>query len=135
MKCLFRWICILAIPSLLLNCAQGEDMKSMQVTATAYTMDESETKKGNVGLAAWGDQLEPGMKVIAVSGDLIAKGLDHNTKVRIKGLDGTYVVRDKMNKRWKNKIDIFMGNDREKALKWGKRKVTIYWRSSSQDKE
>jgi 3D (Asp-Asp-Asp) domain-containing protein len=40
-----------------------------------------------------------------------------------------------MNKRWKNKIDIFMGNDREKALKWGKRKVRIYWRSSSQDKE
>ncbi len=135
MKFLFSWIFLLAIPSLLLNCAQSEDMKSMQVTATAYTMEESETKKGNAGLAAWGDQLKPGMKVIAVSRDLITKGLDHNTKVRIEGLDGKYVVRDKMNKRWKNKIDIFMGNDREKALKWGKRKVRIYWRSSSQDKE
>ena len=32
------------------------------VTASAYTLSEAETKKGNVGLAAWGDQLEPGMK-------------------------------------------------------------------------
>ena len=127
MKYLFLWICLLAIPGLLLNCAQSEDMKSMQVTATAYTMEESETKKGNAGLAAWGDQLEPGMKVIAVSRDLITKGLDHNTEVRIEGLEGTYVVRDKMNKRWKNKIDIFMGKDQEKAMKWGKRKVRIYW--------
>ncbi|MBS3778836.1 MAG: 3D domain-containing protein [Desulfovermiculus sp.] len=135
MMCLPRLICLLVVLIPLLDCAQSEDMKSMQVTATAYTMDEAETKKGHVGLAAWGDQLEPGMKVIAVSRDLIAKGLDHNTKVRIEGLDGTYVVRDKMNKRWKKKIDIFMGNDRQKALKWGKRKVRIYWRSSSQDNE
>jgi 3D (Asp-Asp-Asp) domain-containing protein len=135
MMCWSKLICLLAVLIPLLDCAQSEDMKSMQVTATAYTMDESETKKGKVGVAAWGDQLEPGMKVIAVSRDLITKGLDHNTEVRIEGLEGTYVVRDKMNKRWKNKIDIFMGNDREKALKWGKRKVRIYWRSSSQDKE
>ena len=122
MKCLFHWICILALLILWVNCAQSEYMKSMQVTATAYTMDESETKEGHIGVAAWGDQLEPGMKVIAVSRDLIDKGLDHNTRVRIEGLKGTYVVRDKMNKRWENKIDIFMGNNREKALKWGKRK-------------
>lgn len=113
MTCLFRWTCILIMPILLLSCVRSEDVKSMQVTATAYTMDEAETKKGNIGLAAWGDQLEPGMKVIAVSRDLIDKGLDHNTKVRIEGLEGMYVVRDKMNKRWTKKIDIFMGNDSE----------------------
>ena len=126
-KLFVQWNCILASFIIVLSCAQSEDMKSMQVTATAYTMEESETKKGNAGLAAWGDQLEPGMKVIAVSRDLISKGLDHNTEVRIEGLEGTYVVRDKMNKRWKNKIDIFMGKDQEKAMKWGKRKVRIYW--------
>jgi len=105
----------------------------MEVTATGYTMAESETKKGNVGLAAWGDQLEPGMKAIAVSRDLIDMGLDHRTEVRIEGLEGTYVVLDKMNKRWEKKIDIFMGKDQEKARQWGKRKVTIHWSNTSRE--
>ena len=102
-------------------------MQSMEVPATAYTMRENETKEGNVGLAAWGDQLEPGMKAIAVSRDLIDEGPDHETRVRIEGLDGTFVVRDKMNRRWEEKIDIFMGTDVERAREWGKRDVTIYW--------
>jgi len=103
------------------------DERSMEVTATAYTMRASETKEGNIGLAAWGDQLEPGMKAIAVSRDLIDEGLGHEAEVRIEGLDGTYVVRDKMNERWEKKIDIFMGTDVERAGEWGKRKVTIHW--------
>lgn len=133
MKYVFQCVCIVAIPFLLLDCAQSEDVKSMQVTATAYTMHESETKKGHVGLTAWGDQLKPGMRAIAVSRDLIDKGLDHNTKVRIEGMEGTYVVRDKMHKRWTKKIDIFMGKNREMALKWGKRKVTIFWTNNERE--
>lgn len=101
--------------------------RSMDVSASAYTMREAETKKGNIGLAAWGDQLEPGMKAIAVSRDLIKRGLDHETEVRIEGLEGTYVVRDKMNKRWRKKIDIFMGTDVQRARDWGKQDVTIHW--------
>ncbi len=101
--------------------------KSMEVTVTAYTLREAETKKGHIGLAAWGDQLVPGMKSIAVSRDLIKAGLTHNTEVRIEGLEGTYVVRDKMNKRWKNKIDIFMGHNLKAARQWGKRKLVIRW--------
>lgn len=135
MKYVFHCICIMAIPLLLLDCAQSEDMKSMQVTATAYTMHESETKEGNVGLTAWGDKLKPGMKAIAVSRDLIDKGLVYNTKVRIEGMEGTYVVRDKMHKRWTKKIDIFMGKNREKALKWGKRKVKIYWTNDHRNQD
>jgi 3D (Asp-Asp-Asp) domain-containing protein len=107
-------------------CNMGPE-RSMEVTATAYTMREAETKKGNVGLSAWGDQLQPGMKAIAVSRDLIKKGLTHETVVTIEGLEGEYVVRDKMNKRWKKKIDIFMGRDLKAARNWGKRKVTIHW--------
>ena len=38
----------------------SDNTMSQEVTATAYTLSEAETKKGNVGLAAWGDQLEPG---------------------------------------------------------------------------
>ncbi len=54
-------------------------------------------------------------------------GLTHNQEVRIEGLDGTYRVLDKMNKRWKKKIDIYMGEDVEKARQWGKKEVVIYW--------
>ena len=64
---------------------------------------------------------QPGMNAIAVSRDLIKKGLTHGTKVRIKGLPGVYIVRDKMAARWKNKIDIYMGKDVTAALEWGMR--------------
>ncbi len=107
--------------------------RHLQVTATAYTLREVETKKGHTGLTAWGDQLEPGMKSIAVSRDLIKKGLGHKTEVRIDGLKGTYIVRDKMNRRWENKIDIFMGNDLKEAREWGKRKVVIRWIESKNE--
>lgn len=107
--------------------------RSTTVTATAYTLAERETKQGNVGLTAWGDQLKPGVKAIAVSRDLIPKGLTHNTKVTIEGLDGSYRVLDKMNKRWKDKIDIFMGHNRQKARDWGKQNVTITWQPAEDD--
>ena len=29
--------------------------------------------------------------------------------------------------RWSNKIDLYMGTDREQALAWGKRRVHISW--------
>lgn len=97
-----------------------------EVSASAYTISEAETKKGNVGLAAWGDQLEPGMKAIAVSRDLIKIGLTHETEVRIDGLPGTYRVLDKMNKRWTDHIDILM-EDQQTAREWGRQPVTIRW--------
>jgi 3D (Asp-Asp-Asp) domain-containing protein len=59
---------------------------------------------------------------------LIPLGLTHKTKVKIEGLPGTYVVLDKMNKHWEKKIDIYMGNNKEAAIQWGKRKVTITWK-------
>lgn len=111
----------------LAGCERGPGEHTMEVTASAYTMAESETKKGNIGLAAWGDQLRPGMKAIAVSRDLIEEGLTHGTVVRIEGLEGEYRVLDKMNKRWSEKIDIFMGVDQQAAREWGKRTVTISW--------
>lgn len=104
----------------------GNDEQSKKVTATAYTSSPGETDD-TPDLAAWGDTLEPGMKAIAVSRDLIGLGLIHKQEVRISGFEGTYVVLDKMNKRWENKIDIYMGNDQEKAEEWGKQQVTIFW--------
>ena len=108
----------------LFGCSQK--MNSLEVTATAYTSNSKETDETPF-LTAWGDTLKPDMKAIAVSRDLIQKGLTHQVEVTIDGLVGTYIVRDKMNKRWTKKIDIYMGLDMKKAKKWGKRKVVIYW--------
>jgi 3D (Asp-Asp-Asp) domain-containing protein len=107
---------------------------SLEVVATAYNSLPDQTHKDHPTTAAWGDELEPGMKCIAVSRDLIAKGLGHNTEVTIKGLSGTYTVLDKMNERYSNAIDIYMGVDEEAAHTWGKKKVTITWKVKLQEK-
>ena len=113
---------------LVLACKQQKSKAydvTISVTATAYNSTEAQTKKGNPNLTAWGDTLIPGVKAIAVSRDLISKGLIHNTKVKIEGLEGVYLVKDKMNKRWRNRIDIYMGLDNEAARTWGKQQVEI----------
>ena len=99
---------------------------SIEVTATAYNSVESQTSK-QPWIAAWGDSLAPGMRVIAVSRDLLKLGLGRGTVVRIEGLDGKFVVLDKMNKRWKRKIDVYMGSDIAAAREFGRRKVTLEW--------
>ena len=98
----------------------------IKVTATAYSSSSVETD-ATPYLAAWRNTLNPTVPSIAVSRDLLDIGLTNGMKVRIKGLKGEFLVLDKMNKKWKNKIDIYMGNDRQKALNWGKRKVEVYW--------
>ena len=110
----------------LLSCNNKKE-HTLEVTATAYNSLPEQTHKDHAAITAWGDTLRPGMKSIAVSRDLIKMGLDHNTEVKIKGLDGNYKVLDKMNKRWEKKIDIYFGLDREKALEWGKKQVEITW--------
>ena len=99
----------------------------IRVIATAYTSHERQTDKTPF-LAAWNNPIRPGMKVIAVSPDLIRKyGLTNGIKVKISGLKGIYTVRDKMNKKLKNHIDIYMGTNIRKALRWGRRRVVLYW--------
>ncbi|MFW5450493.1 MAG: 3D domain-containing protein [Methylophagaceae bacterium] len=98
--------------------------KSLEVTATAYTSSPNETDSTPY-LAAWGNTLKPGMKAIAVSRDLLELGLTNGVEVSIEGLDGSYKILDKMNKRWTNKIDIYMGDDVNKAKQWGNKVVTI----------
>jgi len=99
---------------------------SLVVTATAYNSLPEQTDD-QPHLAAWGDSIAPGMKVIAVSRDLIEIGLDHRTQVEIDGLPGVFLVLDKMHGRWEKRIDIYMGNDLEAALSWGERQVEITW--------
>jgi len=118
-----KYIIVLSL-SVLSACAEKREY--LEVTATAYTSSRGETD-ATPNIAAWGDKLKPGMKSIAVSRDLIKMGLGYGVKVRIDGFKGEYIVLDKMNKRWRKKIDIYMGKDRKKALEWGKRKLIISW--------
>jgi len=98
----------------------------MTVTATAYNSSRGQTDS-TPHTTAFQEKLRPGMRVIAISRDLEAAGLTHNTLVRIEGLEGLYRVADRTNRRWRNRIDIYMGNDRAAAKAWGKRQVAIEW--------
>ncbi|MBD3790215.1 MAG: LysM peptidoglycan-binding domain-containing protein [Campylobacterales bacterium] len=99
----------------------------LRVTATAYTSHASQTDKSPF-IAAWGNRISPGMKIIAVSRDLLYRyGLSYGSQVKIGGLPGLYKVADKMNPRFRQRIDIYMGIDRGRALRWGRRSVVLHW--------
>lgn len=103
----------------------------LEVEATAYTSHATQTDSTPT-IAAWGDKLKPTTRSIAVSRDLLTEyGLKHRTKVMIKGLSGEFLVLDKMNKRWRKRIDIYMGMNRKAALKWGKKKVELSWKQEA----
>ncbi|WP_299598661.1 hypothetical protein [uncultured Microbulbifer sp.] len=100
--------------------------KSMTVVATAYNSVKGQTDD-DPWTAAWNNRLRPGDKIIAVSRDLEKHGLTNGAKVRIEGLPGTYTVRDRMNKRFTKRIDVWMEKDIKKARQWGKKELKIIW--------
>ena len=110
--------------------ALAAERTSLNVWATAYNSTDTQTDD-SPHLGAWGDHLDravkPGLRVIAVSPDLIKKGLHRGARVRIHGLKGEFVVLDKMPRRWRNRIDIYMHKDVRAARKWGRRRVKISW--------
>ena len=124
----FKHIYIACLFALVICCKETTyTWKSMEVTATAYNSLAYQTSR-NPNITAFGDSLVPGKKYIAVSRDLLKIGLDHNTLVRIEGIEGLYIVKDKMNKRWNKRIDIYMDEDVKRARAWGKKKVRIWYR-------
>jgi 3D (Asp-Asp-Asp) domain-containing protein len=95
-----------------------------EVTVSAYNSVAWQTD-GDPNITAWGDTLRPGMKAIAVSRDLLKQGFGHNTMVRIDTFPDTFYVKDKMHRRWKKRIDLYMGNDVQAARDWGRKKLMI----------
>lgn len=118
----------LALLIMFAGCSNSET-KSMELTATAYN-SVKEQAAGDPNITAWGDTLNPSMKAIAISRDLLDSGFYHKMEVTIDELEGKYKVLDKMNRRWTQKIDIYMGTDISKAQEWGKREVTIRWKAT-----
>lgn len=100
--------------------------KSMIVTATAYNSIAAQTDSTPHIGACNKSIISSGIKVVAVSPDLVDQGLGCGTKVKVHGL-GEFVVLDKMSHKWKRRIDIHMGKKVGKALAWGQRKVRISW--------
>ena len=67
-------------------------------------------------------------RIIAVSRDLEAKGFKMNTVVVISNagkMNGLWVIRDRMNKRWTNRID-FLVDKTMKGGKWNNVKIKLY---------
>lgn len=122
----------LFLPSIFTTCKNTET-KELEVIVSAYNSLPGQTHQNHPNIGAWGDTLKPGMKAIAVSRDLIEQGLTHNQLVKIEGLPGKFKVLDKMNKRWEQKIDIYMGVNEERAKKWGTKKVAITWEVEKQE--
>ena len=114
--------CVAVLPAAV--CTQE---RTATVTASAYNSTSAQTD-ANPNEGAWGDEIQPGMKVIAVSPDLVEAGLDRGAKVRIDGLPGTWTVLDRTASRHRNRVDIYMGTDVKAAREWGIKKVTIRWK-------
>lgn len=130
MKRLVLWAGGLALAASAAALGQAPQRVSLDVTATAYNATRAQTDD-TPHVGAWGDHLddaiEPGIRVIAVSPDLLKKGLRRGQRVRIHGLKGEFVVLDKMPRRWQNRIDIYMHKDVRAARQWGRRRVKISW--------
>jgi 3D (Asp-Asp-Asp) domain-containing protein len=66
--------------------------------------------------------------IIAVSRDLEAKGFKMNSVVVVSNagsMNGLWVIRDRMNKRWTNRID-FLVDETMKGGKWNNVKIKLY---------
>jgi len=67
-------------------------------------------------------------RIIAVSRDLETKGFKMNSIVVVSNagdMDGLWVIRDRMNKRWTNRID-FLVDETLKGGKWNNVKIKLY---------
>jgi 3D (Asp-Asp-Asp) domain-containing protein len=121
-----RWIAWSSVVLLLVasGAAPAKEEHWLNVDVTAYNATVAQTDR-NPSIAAWGDELRPGIRAVAVSRDLLSLGLDHGSRVEIDGLAGEYVVLDKTHRRWTRRVDLFMGKDVRGAQRWGKRKMRI----------
>lgn len=74
------------------------------------------------------DTLNPGRhKIVAVSRDLKKKGWGFNKKIRIRNAgryNGVYTIKDVMNKKYKNKIDVLVDSGR-KPVKLSNVEITL----------
>ena len=100
------------------------------VTATIYHAVEGQTDSTpNITATGFTINMEDPMshRIIAVSRDLEKKGFIMGKKVCVENaghLSGVWTIRDRMNRRWENRID-FLVNTNMKYGKWDNVKIKI----------
>jgi 3D (Asp-Asp-Asp) domain-containing protein len=104
----------------------GVNPEEDEVVATVYNAVPSQCNEdpGHTAFMFELDLEDPYKhKIIAVSRDLLIK-YPKGTRVRITGThyDGIYTVMDKMNKRYKNRIDILINEDMDIGM-WERVKI------------
>jgi len=104
---------------------------SILVTVTIYHADPRQTDSTPFITASGAriDSLNPGKhRWLAVSRDLERKGFVFGTCVLITGtnssLDGEWEVKDRMNKRWRRRVDLLVDTTRTGG-KWENIKLTL----------
>lgn len=105
---------------------EEQDWEEKEFEVTMYTLDECGKLPSHpaYGITTSGKKVAAGQTVAA------SPELPFGSKIKIPGFDTTFVVEDRggmiktYRGRWKGiiKIDIYT-NSKEKALKWGRRKV------------
>ena len=102
----------------------------VNVTATVYHAVEGQTDDTPL-ITASGKHIEPSNPAshrwIAVSRDLEKLGFVFGTKVTVEcagEMNGIWTVQDRMNRRWKHRIDFLVNEG--KMGKWDKVSIKIY---------
>jgi len=95
------------------------------VYATAYTSTRSQTDSTPC-IAASGANIckmhKRGIRTIAVSRNLLKR---YPLGSRVKIENKTYIVEDTMNKKWLDRIDIYLGTNHYAMHRWKNRKVNM----------
>ena len=108
-------------------CAAGCSREQrLTVTATAFNSTRAQTDDRPLETSC-GHHLRPSSRVIAVSRDLRDLGLVCGTEVEISGIAGTWTVADVTARRYKQRIDLYMGRDIKAARQWGVQDVELTW--------
>jgi hypothetical protein len=113
-----------ALALLLLACAPHGETARVEVGAFAIELRDPRDEPWR---GSWGDELRPGMKALAVSPDLVQRGLGRGTRVRIEGMPPSYRVRHQLGADTRERIEIFMGTDADAARRWHERRARIWW--------
>jgi len=103
---------------------------SILVTATVYNAVPGQTDDTPL-ITASGARISEKNAInhcwVAVSRDLEAEGFKMGSKILVEGAgsyDGVWTIQDRMNRRWKRKID-FLVNEDVKLGKWENLKITL----------
>jgi 3D (Asp-Asp-Asp) domain-containing protein len=108
------------LASLIQKIEQSQVEQVMNLEVTAYTPTEMECDDDPLVAAS---MRKVRLGTVAVSRDLFESGWVFGKKIYITG-QGIFEINDLMNKRFSNRIDIFMW-ERNKALEFGKRQAKV----------